>query len=242
MQARRPLTIPLLRKLIQDILLRVVISTAKILHQVFDVRVHWNIKLHVRGAVVSVNCALPGLFDSFEDVDLAVFFREEVVIARFETDATSVVSQVDAGETVVGEGGNSRIGHSSHGETSVGRHHHGLLHDRLLHHWLCHRKRCWPTEIHTTTEEIRILRHTCWLGGEEAWWCRSGIETVESVVSCSGHHIWSLKRKWMRGKCGWWWWAWIPSVNRVPAVLSRCQCSELLEVCDALPEDRIHCY
>jgi hypothetical protein len=241
-QACRPLTTPFLRKLIQDIFLRVIISTAEILHQVFDVRVHWNIKLHVGRVVVSVNCALPRLFDGLEDVDLAVFFREEVVIAGFETDTTSVVAQVDAREAVVGERGSSRICHSSHAETSVWRYHHGLLHDRLLHHWLCHRKRSWPTEIHTTTEEIGILRHTCWLGGKETWWCWSGIEAMESVVSCSGHHIWSLKRKTLRGRCGWWWWAWISSVNGIPAVLSRCQCSELLEVCDAPSEDRIHCY
>jgi len=184
--ANLPLPIARLHNLIQDILLRLLVRAAEILHQLLDRGAGRHKQLDVLGGVLLEHGCLPGFLFRLEDVDLAVLLWEGVVVAWGQTDAACVVAQVDAREAVVGEGGHGRVCGAAHAEATMWRHEHRLL----LEAWKLERRSrpaealgcgCWCW----CTVEGRILGDAEGLGWTETRRHRAIIEAVEAVEASS---------------------------------------------------------
>ena len=138
----------------------------------------------VRG-VVRGKSGLPRWGRRFENVHLAVFFRERVVVSRRESDAAGMVAKVDGWNTVVGDGrsGGECPGHL---EAGIGSKVHGGRWCKSG--WECWLS--WPSKCGRwsgSAEECGILGDTDGLGWRKSWWWWAGVEAVERIVSAAYH-------------------------------------------------------
>lgn len=192
-----PLPIASLHDLIHDVLFGILVRAAEVLHQLLDRAPCGYKQLNVLRGIFFEHGSLPGLLFGLEDVDLAVFLREGVVVAWWEANTAGVVAEVDAREAVVGKGGDGWVGHAAHAEASVWRHEHRLLREA--------RECSWPAEglRSRRPEESWVLRHAKWLGWAEAWRHGAVVEAMECVESSASHvvHFLGCSR---RNYLGWW--------------------------------------
>lgn len=240
-----PLPVAALHDLVHDILFRILVRAAQVLHEFFDRCAGGDEELDVRGVVFFPECRLPGLLFGFEDVNLAVLLWEGIVVSRREADTTSVIAEVDAREAVVRERDDGRICGAAWAEPAVGRHEDRLPREsRVL-----NGSRSRPAESlgrSGGSKESWVLRRAERLSGSKARWCGAVVKAVEGVETSTGHrsqNLESCRDFW--GYLSWWctWWrrSWIESVCGVEALTARRESVELLVVCDTVAEVVVNC-